>query len=313
MVVVSRENNLARHWWVLALRGVLAFLFGVIALLEPSAFWWAVVIMFAAAALVDGSMSIAAAILGHVPPGRRWALVFRGVLGIAGAAIAVVWAGITELALYLLIAGWCVVTGVFEIVAAVQLRQHVQGSWLLVISGILSVILGSVLALFPLAGMLVIAWWVGASAIAYGIMMVVLAFWWRAEVCADLGATANPAGAVGARVGQSHQSLNQTEGIAMSWSWRIGRIAGIDVYIHFTFLLLLGWVAVEHYLPDRDLGEAIVGLIFILALFGIVVLHELGHASPRRRYGISTRSISRSCPLAAWRVWNECLMIPGKS
>src|SRR5438105_12530864 len=78
----------------------------------------------------------------------------------------------------------------------------------------------------------------------------------------------------------------------MSWSWRIGRIAGIDVYIHFTFLLLLGWVAVTHYLAHGDVAEALSGLLFILILFGIVVLHEMGHALAARRYGIRTRDIT---------------------
>jgi Zn-dependent protease/predicted transcriptional regulator len=78
----------------------------------------------------------------------------------------------------------------------------------------------------------------------------------------------------------------------MSWSWKIGRIAGIDVFIHFTFLLLLGWVALEHYRAHGDALEALNGLLFILALFGIVVLHELGHALAARRYGIRTRDIT---------------------
>jgi Zn-dependent protease/predicted transcriptional regulator len=78
----------------------------------------------------------------------------------------------------------------------------------------------------------------------------------------------------------------------MSWSWRIGRIAGIDVYVHFTFFLLLAWVAGAHYLADRDVGQALYGVAFILALFGVVVLHELGHALAARRYGIQTRDIT---------------------
>jgi Zn-dependent protease/predicted transcriptional regulator len=78
----------------------------------------------------------------------------------------------------------------------------------------------------------------------------------------------------------------------MSWSWRIGRIAGIDVYIHFTFLLLLAWVALMYYQAHGDVGEAIFGLVFIVTLFGIVVLHELGHALAARRYGIRTRDIT---------------------
>src|SRR5438552_18862272 len=79
---------------------------------------------------------------------------------------------------------------------------------------------------------------------------------------------------------------------AMSWSWRIGRIAGIDVYVHYTFLLLLGWVGLTHYLERGEWADAIAGLFFILALFGIVVLHELGHALAARRYGIRTRDIT---------------------
>jgi Zn-dependent protease len=78
----------------------------------------------------------------------------------------------------------------------------------------------------------------------------------------------------------------------MSWSWRIGRIAGIDMYMHFTFLILLGWVALAHYLHEGSLAHAVSGLVFILTLFGIVVLHELGHALAAKRYGIRTRDIT---------------------
>ena len=78
----------------------------------------------------------------------------------------------------------------------------------------------------------------------------------------------------------------------MGGSWRIGRIAGIDVFVHPTFLLLLVWVVVTNYLAHDDVMEACRGLIFILALFGVVVLHELGHALTARRYGIRTRDIT---------------------
>src|SRR4051812_13776967 len=78
----------------------------------------------------------------------------------------------------------------------------------------------------------------------------------------------------------------------MGRSWRIGRISGIDVRVHFTFLLLLGWVALGRYLTLRDWGDALHGLLSISALFGIVMLHELGHALAARRYGIRTRDIT---------------------
>jgi len=78
----------------------------------------------------------------------------------------------------------------------------------------------------------------------------------------------------------------------MKWSFRLGRLTGIDVYMHATFLLLLLWVGVSHYLVRRSLTDAWSGIIFILTLFGIVVLHELGHALSARRYGIKTRDIT---------------------
>jgi Zn-dependent protease len=75
----------------------------------------------------------------------------------------------------------------------------------------------------------------------------------------------------------------------MSWSWRIGRLAGISLYVHATFVLLLAWVAVREW----SYGAVAVAssLVYIVALFGIVVLHELGHALTARRYGIVTRDI----------------------
>jgi Zn-dependent protease/predicted transcriptional regulator len=78
----------------------------------------------------------------------------------------------------------------------------------------------------------------------------------------------------------------------MKWSWKLGRVAGIDVYMHATFLLLLAWVGMSHWLARHDVADVLGGLAFILALFGIVVLHELGHALTARRFGIRTRDIT---------------------
>lgn len=78
----------------------------------------------------------------------------------------------------------------------------------------------------------------------------------------------------------------------MKWSWKLGRISGIGVYIHATFLLLVGWVALSHWTRERTAGAAISGVVFILALFACVLAHELGHALAARRYGIATRDIT---------------------
>lgn len=78
----------------------------------------------------------------------------------------------------------------------------------------------------------------------------------------------------------------------MKWSWKFGEIAGIPLYLHATFLLLLVWVAITHWLRGHGLVAAFVGASFILALFGCVLLHELGHALAARKYGIKTRDIT---------------------
>jgi len=78
----------------------------------------------------------------------------------------------------------------------------------------------------------------------------------------------------------------------MKWSWRIGAFAGIGVYVHATFLLLIGWIVFLHLMQGKTLASTLAGIIFILALFACVVLHEFGHALTARRYGIKTRDIT---------------------
>jgi Short repeat of unknown function (DUF308) len=115
------EDSLARHWGAFVARGVLAILFGVLVLIWPGAFWFALVITFAAYSLLFGVLAIAAAVSGDRRAGPWWALLLQGLVSIAAAAVAVVWTGITELALLYLIAGWCVATGLFEVVTAIWL------------------------------------------------------------------------------------------------------------------------------------------------------------------------------------------------
>jgi len=78
----------------------------------------------------------------------------------------------------------------------------------------------------------------------------------------------------------------------MKWSLRVGRLFGIPLYVHFTFFLFLVWVAAESWRMGGSTGGALVEVLFMCALFGCVVLHELGHALTARRYGIATRDIT---------------------
>ena len=78
----------------------------------------------------------------------------------------------------------------------------------------------------------------------------------------------------------------------MKWQWKLGNFAGIDVYVHATFLLLIGWVGYSHWLEHQNWGQVFNGILFILALFACVILHEYGHALTARKYGIKTRDIT---------------------
>src|SRR5678816_536835 len=78
----------------------------------------------------------------------------------------------------------------------------------------------------------------------------------------------------------------------MTWSWKLTRIAGIDVYLHATFVIVVAWIGLLHWNQSHSLAAVVEGVGFILALFACVVLHEFGHALTARRFGIRTRDIT---------------------
>ena len=78
----------------------------------------------------------------------------------------------------------------------------------------------------------------------------------------------------------------------MKWQWKLARIAGIDVYMHITFLIIIGWVAYSSWTEQRTWAAVLSGVFFILLLFAFVVMHEYGHALTARKFGIKTRDIT---------------------
>jgi uncharacterized membrane protein HdeD (DUF308 family) len=164
------------NWWALGLRALAAMLLGIIAIALPGPTLAAIVLVFAIYAITDGVLAIIAAIRG-VRRKERWgAMLLEGVVGIVAGAIALFSPGIGALALTYLVAAWALATGVLEIGAAIQLRKIMTGEWLLLILGILSIVLAVLVALFPGAGALMLVWWLGAYALAYGVVSLVLAF-----------------------------------------------------------------------------------------------------------------------------------------
>ena len=167
----------AGNWWLLALRGAAALLFGVVAFLWPGVALTALALLFAAYALLDGILSLLAAYWRSSRRDRWWMLVFEGLAGITVAILTAIWPEMTVLALLHLVAAWAIVTGVLEIWAAVRLRHYIEREWILALAGAASVVFGVLLVVAPMAGQVVLAWWIGAYAIVFGIMMLILA--WR--------------------------------------------------------------------------------------------------------------------------------------
>lgn len=161
-------------WWALVLRGLAAIAFGVLAFVWPQITLTALVFLWGAYALVDGAFAIAAGVKSHGENKRWWVLLLEGILGVAAGLVAFLVPGITALALLILIAAWAMVTGAFEIAAAIQLRKHIKGEWLLALAGVASVLFALALLFNPAAGALALVWLIGAYSIVFGVLLIVL-------------------------------------------------------------------------------------------------------------------------------------------
>lgn len=177
---------LSRNWWALALRGLAAVLFGILAFVWPEITLTALILLFGAYMLVDGVFAIIAAVRAEERDARWWLLLAEGVLGVLAGIVAFVMPDLTALALLYFIAAWAIVTGVLEIVGAIRLRREIDGEWALILAGALSVIFGVLLVVLPAsAGILSLVWLIGAYAVAFGVILVVLALRVRNEPSAE--------------------------------------------------------------------------------------------------------------------------------
>ncbi len=171
-------TNYARKWWVVALTGLLAIIFGITAILWPQPALHALVIVFGVFALADGILTLVVGIAA-----RWWAPALAGIAGIVFGVLTLAWPNITELALLCLIAAWAITTGTLEVVAAIEFRRMVGNDWLLVLDGLLSIVVGLLMVAFPGAGALGLTWLLGVYAIVSGVLLTLLALdmhdWWK--------------------------------------------------------------------------------------------------------------------------------------
>lgn len=172
----SMLDILGANWWLVLLRGILGIMFGVLAFAWPGLTLLTLVILYGAYALADGVVSLYAAIMSRgASSAPRWWLVLSGVFGIAAGLLAFFWPGITALVLVLLIGGWSLARGIVEIATAIRLRKEIDNEWWLILSGAISVLFGLALLVAPGTGALALVWVIGAYAIAFGIMFILLA------------------------------------------------------------------------------------------------------------------------------------------
>jgi uncharacterized membrane protein HdeD (DUF308 family) len=174
-IIPSTVGMFAKNWWVLLLRGIVAIIFGILAISRPGITLAMLVILFGIYALIDGICALFAAVSGWNHRDDRWLLVLEGLIGI-GVGFATLHApALTTIALLFFIAVWALATGVLKIVAAIRLRKEISGEPWLALSGIASVIFAFLVMLSPAAGAIAMAWVIGWYALFLGAMEVMLA------------------------------------------------------------------------------------------------------------------------------------------
>ncbi len=166
---------LARNWWAMALRGFAGIVFGVIALMMPAAALLSLTWVFAAYLVVDGMFAIVAAIRAAEHHERWGLLLLEGILDLLLGAVVWVFPAGAVLGFVLVVAGWALVTGVLMLVSSFRLHGTHGRLWL-TLGGLVSIIWGVLLAAAPFTGAVVLTWWLGAYAIAFGVVLLVLAF-----------------------------------------------------------------------------------------------------------------------------------------
>jgi uncharacterized membrane protein HdeD (DUF308 family) len=172
----QRLSTLADNWRALALRGIVALLFGLVVLFWPGLVLAVLAILFGIYAAVDGAITFVPALRSQERGMKRTLPLAEGVVGIVAGLVAILWPGLTSSGLVYVIAGWALVTGVLKILTAILLRTEVQNGWLLAGSGALSALFGILLAVLAGSDVPFLAPFIGGFAVVVGLALIVFAF-----------------------------------------------------------------------------------------------------------------------------------------
>ena len=166
-----------RDWWVFAIRGIAALVFGVLAFIWPETTLTVLVFLFGAYVFVDGVALLVALVRGDaVARSHAWAVGVMGVLGIVAGVVTFVWPGLTALSLLYIVAFWAIATGTFQVIAAVALRKELDNEFWMALGGVASIVFGAVLVAFPGEGLISLVWLVGVWSIVFGVSSLGLAY-----------------------------------------------------------------------------------------------------------------------------------------
>jgi uncharacterized membrane protein HdeD (DUF308 family) len=172
----QRLSTLAANWQALALRGIVALIFGLVVLFWPGLVLTVLALLFGIYAALDGAITFVPALRSQERGMKRTLPLAEGAVGIVAGLVAILWPGLTTSGLVYVIAGWALLTGVPKILTAVLLRAEVQNGWLLAGSGLLSVLFGVVLAAIARSDVPYLAPLVGGFAVVVGLALIVFAF-----------------------------------------------------------------------------------------------------------------------------------------
>ncbi|MBE7515272.1 MAG: HdeD family acid-resistance protein [Chloracidobacterium sp.] len=165
---------LAKNWWAFLLRGIIALIFGAVAIMAPSVAFISLVLVFGIFALVDGIFSIASAFASNAKSENWWWLMLEGLVGILIGFLTIFQTSVMGDAWLFLIAAWAIINGVFKVVAAVRLRKVIKGEVWMILSGLLSVAFGVLVAMNPASGAFAVGFIIGIYAFLFGIMLILL-------------------------------------------------------------------------------------------------------------------------------------------
>lgn len=169
-------RDFGRNWIWILLRGVLAIVFGIIAFRHPIVAGLSLTLLWGAYALAEGVVALVTAFRVRKAGHPIWPMVLMAVLGILAGVMTFLAPGMTAVALLLLIAAWSVVVGGLMIVTAIRIRDEIEGEWFLGLAGLLSVVFGIAMCVFPGKGAVAVVWMIAGYAIAFGILMILFSF-----------------------------------------------------------------------------------------------------------------------------------------